>query len=310
MRRSASFSDSATAAIAVWAVHATSAVAQTTHLLELEHSSPAAVVQAVGASAWGGWSGLWLAPAAGRRTTGVQVGFERVAFSDVTRTLATVRMHVGPYVQLGIANTVVGSLFDPALLDQYPELGELRVSAQQATADLVLPISRMFFSIGGKFERDELLGNATDAYVIRSSVATGLADGSWSASLAAERVVAASGLPSREGRVVLDVAWHARAGLTTLDLAVGAEVGALWGAEAEQPVLGVAARLGAAGVVSLFAGMEWSRSHPGATQSATVAVGGGISTGGLAVHARRTTSSQATAAATAFSLTLSRSPQP
>ena len=310
MRCNVSFLGSAAVWLSVWAAPPTSAAAQTSHLLELEHASPAAVVQTLGASAWGDWAGLWLAPAVGRRATGVQVGYERVPFSDVTKALATVRMHVGPYVQMGLANTDVGSLFDPALVEQYPELSELRVSAQQATADLVFPVARAFVSVGGKYERDELLGDATSACVLRSSVATGLADRRWSASFVAERVVAGGVSSSRGGRVALDLAWRALGGWATLDLGVGAKVGALWESEAEEPALGVAARLGAGGVVSVFAGIEWSRPRHGAAQRAALAVGGGIATRSLAIHARRTTASQAAAAATAFSLTLARSPRP
>jgi hypothetical protein len=204
---------------------ASGAQAQSSHLTRLELGAPAVAPDPVSALAVGGWTSAWLTPAAGGKVTGVLVGLEHSGFASMTTVFAAVRLAAGPVWQLSFAQAAVKVLFDEQLLTQFPELGTLRATATVLGLDAAIPLGHgAAVSLGGRYERDEFLGDAASIWMTRVS-ATGPTILGVRSAAAFERVMA--GGTSDKGAGRLRVGLSRGVGFQRLDFTVG--VGAIFG---------------------------------------------------------------------------------
>ncbi len=222
---------------------------QSTHLAELERKAPAISVESAGAVAVGGWASAWLAPAAGGRATGVLIGVEHNGFAAVTSMMAAARFRLGPMWQLTVAQTSVKDLFDATLLDQYPGLAQLGASATQLGADVIFGPGMFSVSLGWRYERDELLGDAASAWLARGSAAARLPLG-FRLSLSAERAMSTAGMPAGTGRAAMGVARHIRANRFSLAWGAGVIADDAWSRGRGRRVIATSVRSTLADLVS------------------------------------------------------------
>lgn len=284
------------------------AAAQSAQLRILERATPAVAGEPLSALAWGGWSGAWLAPAAGDSTTGFVLGVEHNGFASLTNTLLGARFRLGgPIWQVAVGQTSVGDLFDEQLLEEFPSLGDLNVSATQFSADGVLPLGRAVnVSVGIRFARDEILGDAEHVWAVRASTWVRL-PGRLAAALTMERAVVADDAGS--GRLTGGVGSKFGGRDIMFDLGVGARIDDLWKTGRAGVALAGGLRAGLFGLVSVYGGAGVERDpFEDAGWLGFASFGFGLTLGPIAAHARRGGQGTSEAAPTAVSLLYAPAP--
>jgi hypothetical protein len=277
--------------------------AQSSHLTRLGMSAPAVAPDPVSANGIGGWGSAWVVPAAGSEARGVLVAVEHSAFAAVTTAFLAVRARVGVLWQFGLAQTSVSDLFDDVLLGEFPGLATLRAAATQVSVDAIVPLSHgAAAGLGGRYERDEFLGDAAGIGIVRASAAGPTILGVRSA-FAYERVVTGGRGPTDAGRIRLGLARTAGGGRLATTLAVGATLGELWEQESPQRHVAGALRVTLLEVLSLTGSLGAERDAFGAGGWLGFwAFGLGLALGPVGADFRRGGSGAAEAAATGVSL--------
>jgi hypothetical protein len=277
---------------------------QSTQLTRLETAAPAAAIEPLASAAWLGWGAAWVVPAAGGTSVGVLGGVEQSGFASVSSAFAVVRFRQGPLWQLAFGQTRVADLFDPDLLTQFPELGSLHVSATEIGADVVFAAgSSAALSLGGRYERDELVGDVTNAWVLRSSGFAHLPL-AVTGSVTLERAL--SGPRTGAGRATAALGRRLIIGVATADLGVGLRAGDIWVSGASSRAASAAVRVTVRDAVSLSAALGAERPPFGVDGWQGYATFGlGLKVGAFAADVRRGGQGDAQAAPTGVSFLFS-----
>ncbi|HEX9727413.1 MAG TPA: hypothetical protein VGA37_02775 [Gemmatimonadales bacterium] len=284
--------------------------AQSSHLTLLERSAPASAVEPVSVVAGDGWLAAWLAPAAGGRSTGLLAGIEHNGFAALTTVLVAARFHAGPSWQISFAQTSVKDLFDPALVEQYPGLAALGASATQVAADAVKRLGPAFLSVGARYERDELLGDATTAWLARASAATPFVLG-VRAAVVVEHPLNGTTVSAGATRLTAGLARSFTVGRVGLDWGAGASLGDVWALGRARRLLATSLRLSLLDLVSLSAGVGTERDPFGSGDwLGYAAFGLGVRVGGFGADLRRGGPADALASPMAVSLLWEPRPRP
>jgi hypothetical protein len=198
----------------------------------------------------------------------------------------------------------VSDLFDAALLDAYPELRELRVSATRATLDAVVASGPMSLSLGGVFERDELLSDVGTMWLARTTGSVRL-PAMLSTTVALERAVGSRVAEHAAGRVSVAVGQRVGASFADLEWGIGFRTGSLWETERSGSTVAAAVRAGLADAVSLYGAVGAQRDPYGPDGWLRFAsFGVGLRFGSLSVDLRRGGQTASRAAPTAVSVQL------
>jgi hypothetical protein len=280
-----------------WAVPA---AAQSVHLTQLEIATPALSADGLGSASWGGWPSAWVAPAAAGRALGIVASYQREDFSSTTTSFIAARFAAGPVWQLHFAQARLSDVFDPALLETYPGLSALGMSATTLGIDAILPWTALALSAGGRLERDELLGERTVMVVGRVSgrvVLLGL-----NLFAAAERGVPSGTTGAALGRLTAGLGHHVQWSFVRFDLGAAARLGDVWKTSRAHATMSAALRAEFARVAALYGGLGIERNQFGSGWLSFASVGVAVSVGHVAAHVRRGGQTAATAAPIAVSL--------
>lgn len=279
------------------------AQAQSTHLSALERLVPAFAAELTVAGATGGWSGAWLAPAAGGDATGVLVGVERLGFSGLTSSYAAVRVRAGAVWQVSVASITVSELFDRDLLEANPELSILQVSAQQVGVDAgISPRSGSWVSGGVRNDRDELLSVVRNHQVARVSLYQCLPLRT-AGSVSVERPV---GDESHGGRLSVSVAKRFSHRRVSGELGVGARLGRLWTVEAPSNALGASVTASLSGTLGAAFGYREERSGAPSLVQRVFTAGVSLRVSALAAALQKTYRSESQGGTESIAILLSR----
>jgi hypothetical protein len=238
--------------------------------------------------ALGGWTGAWMAPAAGDDARGALVGLEHSGYASLTTAFAAARFAAGPVWQVSFAQVRVTDLFDEALLAQFPELGTLRAAATALGVDAVVPLGRgAGVSLGGRYQRDEFLGDAASSWLARVTAAGPRLLGLRSA-VAFERVVAGGSTGKGAGRVRAGLARAFGTAPLGVTVGLGAVVGDVWTVESGQTRVAGSMRLSFLQLVTLSGALGAERDPFGAEGwLGFVAFGLGLRLGPVGADLRR-----------------------
>ncbi len=231
------------------------------------------------------------------------LGVERNGFASLTHVFLGVRLRAGAVWQLTFAQSNVEDLFDPLLLERYPGLGDLDVAATTVGLDAAAQVaSGIWVSLGGRYERDELLSDAESFWVVRGSVALALPAG-LNAGITAERGVRGGAAGTGLGRVLAGVGRVFRLDGVGLELGLGWRMDDLWDVGVARHALAGGMRVGLADLMYLSGaiGVERDPFGTGGWLSFS-SFGLGLAVGHVAADVRRGGQTDGQAAPTAVSL--------
>lgn len=201
--------------------------AQSTHLLALEGSAPASVVEPLVPSLQPGLGDLWIDPTADSRVVGLFFGVSESNFASVRIYHGVAAFTLGPRWSLVFGQSDVPNLFDSSLVNADPGLVNLQARAWLTGIDVTERWNTISGSLGLAVVGDDNVGDVQTSTIARLRLRYAFLPG-LSLRLGTDRAVGGSLQARSGGSRSIELSAGRRAGVLAANLSLAHSQGSVW----------------------------------------------------------------------------------